>query len=739
MLQNTKSKSLYYILGLSFFTIISIILIVQSTVNYINTKEELQKGVINDINVSSLQLDKSITKFIESYQITEYENLIKNEMYHNSLLAIEIEDYLTGKVMGGKSYKTGFYRDNKLDKIILLEFEDNNYSLENNADYFHKKETLLKNSDNEIVGKMVIYANNYNIEKELKQIIISNIFISFIIYTFISLILYYLIKQVLIDPINKIIISLSYKKDNEIIFNKIDEHSSKEFSFLSNSINNMTKQIQMFNKELKESEFKWQFAVEGNGDGLWDWNVKTSEVFFSKKWKEMLGFKDDEISGSLEEWEKRIHPDDLEQVYKDIQSHIEGKTDIYINEHRVKCKDGEYKWILDRGVIVEKNEKGEALRIIGTHTDITQRKLYEKQMKQALAVFENTHEGIMITNSNNEILNVNSAFIRTTGYTLEEVLNKKPSVLKSSLYPNEFYEQMWEDLQTKGFWQGEITNKNKNGKLYDEYLSINTIKNKNGEIDNFIGIFSDISILKQQEKMLMQQARTSAIGEMIGNIAHQWRQPLSVISTASTGMKLQLEMGINPSTEENLNTLEKINKQAQYLSTTIEDFRGFFTENMSDVTEFDVSETIEKVDELVKDAFKNNFIDVKYDIENELYLEANKNLLMQALINIYNNALDALKIKSIEEKKLLFVSLNKKDSKIVIRIKDNAGGIPSEFIEKVFDPYFTTKHQSQGTGIGLYMTHQIINKQLHGTISVANSTYKYEDKEYIGAEFIITL
>lgn len=525
----------------------------------------------------------------------------------------------------------------------------------------------------------------------------------------------------------------------EVILSKNNDILNNYNESLEAEVKKQTEKLNYQKKQLEDSEFRWKFAVDGNGDGLWDWNIKTSEVFFSKKWKEMLGFKDDEISGSLEEWEKRIHPDDLEQVYKDIQSHIEGKTDIYINEHRVKCKDGEYKWILDRGVIVEKNEKGEALRIIGTHTDITQRKLYEKQMKQALAVFENTHEGIMITNSNNEILNVNSAFIRTTGYTLEEVLNKKPSVLKSSLYPNEFYEQMWEDLQTKGFWQGEITNKNKNGKLYDEYLSINTIKNKNGEIDNFIGIFSDISILKQQEKMLMQQARTSAIGEMLGNIAHQWRQPLSAISTASTGMKLQLEMGINPSTEENLNTLEKINKQAQYLSTTIEDFRGFFTENMSDVTEFDVSETIEKVDELVKDAFKNNFIDVKYDIENELYLEANKNLLIQALINIYNNALDALKIKSIEEKKLLFVSLNKKDSKIVIRIKDNAGGIPSEFIEKVFDPYFTTKHQSQGTGIGLYMTHQIINKQLHGTISVANSTYKYEDKEYIGAEFIITL
>ena len=184
----------------------------------------------------------------------------------------------------------------------------------------------------------------------------------------------------------------------EVILSKNNDILNNYNESLEAEVKKQTEKLNYQKKQLEDSEFRWKFAVDGNGDGLWDWNVKTSEVFFSKKWKEMLGFKDDEISGSLEEWEKRIHPVDLEQVYKDIQSLIEGKTDIYINEHRVKCKDGEYKWILDRGVIVEKNEKGEALRIIGTHTDITQRKLYEKQMKQALAVFENTHEGIMITN-----------------------------------------------------------------------------------------------------------------------------------------------------------------------------------------------------------------------------------------------------------------------------------------------------------------------------------------------------
>lgn len=130
----------------------------------------------------------------------------------------------------------------------------------------------------------------------------------------------------------------------EVILSKNNDILNNYNESLEAEVKKQTEKLNYQKKQLEDSEFRWKFAVEGNGDGLWDWNVKTSEVFFSKKWKEMLGFKDDEISGSLEEWEKRIHPDDLEQVYKDIQSLIEGKTDIYINEHRVKCKDGEYKW-----------------------------------------------------------------------------------------------------------------------------------------------------------------------------------------------------------------------------------------------------------------------------------------------------------------------------------------------------------------------------------------------------------
>jgi diguanylate cyclase (GGDEF)-like protein/PAS domain S-box-containing protein len=134
-------------------------------------------------------------------------------------------------------------------------------------------------------------------------------------------------------------------------------------------------------KALMESEFRWKYAIEGSGDGLWDWNVTDSTVFFSKAWKEMLGHSEDEVGSGLKEWEKRIHPDDKVDTLAAVQAYLDGKTPIYVSEHRVRCKDGNYKWILDRGMVVNRDEDGKPLRLIGTHEDIPERKRLEEQIR----------------------------------------------------------------------------------------------------------------------------------------------------------------------------------------------------------------------------------------------------------------------------------------------------------------------------------------------------------------------
>ena len=162
----------------------------------------------------------------------------------------------------------------------------------------------------------------------------------------------------------------------------LPETNHGEIGELIAAFNNLLRALNERESALAESEFRWKFATEGSGDGLWDWDITNNKVFFSSNWKKMLGYSDDEISNSLNEWQRLVHPDDLDDTMAKVRQHLEGKTPTYVSEHRLLCKDGQYKWILDRGLVVSRDEKGNPLRAIGTHTDITERKHMEELIRQ---------------------------------------------------------------------------------------------------------------------------------------------------------------------------------------------------------------------------------------------------------------------------------------------------------------------------------------------------------------------
>ena len=239
-----------------------------------------------------------------------------------------------------------------------------------------------------------------------------------------------------------------------------------------------------------------------------------------------------------------------------------------------------------------------------------------------------------------------------------------------------------------------------------------------------------------KDKLLTQQSKMASMGEMLENIAHQWRQPLSVISTASTGVLMQKEFKLSNEDKE-IEALNIINDSAQHLSKTIDDFRDFFKPDKDSVL-FSVKDVYYRTFGLLESKFKNRLIEVIEDIE-DVEIFGLDGELIQVIMNILNNARDILETKDDEVKRLIFISIHPVDNEVVISIKDNGGGIPENIINNIFDPYFTTKHQSQGTGIGLYMSEEIVVKHMYGTISVENQEYKYQDIEYTGACFIIKL
>ena len=241
--------------------------------------------------------------------------------------------------------------------------------------------------------------------------------------------------------------------------------------------------------------------------------------------------------------------------------------------------------------------------------------------------------------------------------------------------------------------------------------------------------------LIQKENILNQQSKMAAMGEMIENIAHQWRQPLSLISTAATGAKLRKDFESLSDTDF-YEAMDIINNSAQHLSNTIDDFRNFFS-NEKEASFFDINIPIEKVLYLVSSKLKNRNIEIIKNTQ-EIVILGLVNEFIQVLLNIINNAVDALE-ESDSKKKFIFIDTYKESDNLVLKIKDNAGGIKEEIIDRIFEPYFTTKHKSQGTGIGLYMSNEIIKKHMNGDISVSNKKYLYENTNYNGAEFKIVL
>ena len=252
------------------------------------------------------------------------------------------------------------------------------------------------------------------------------------------------------------------------------------------------------------------------------------------------------------------------------------------------------------------------------------------------------------------------------------------------------------------------------------------------EYTNAIVVYEDNK--RKQEHLLIQQSKIAAMGEMILNIAHQWRQPLSTISTAATGTKLQKEM--NCLSDEQLNTaLTTINDSSQHLSKIIDDFGEFFNSSNNRMSEYNINDILDKTLEIIKAQFIDKNIELVKNIE-EFKLLSIENELIQVLVNILNNAADALTLNK-NERKLIFIEAYQKNNHSYINIKDNAGGIPENIIDRIFEPYFTTKHQSQGTGIGLYMSKEIVEKHLNGKLLVSNKEYVFDEISYVGACFTI--
>jgi len=236
------------------------------------------------------------------------------------------------------------------------------------------------------------------------------------------------------------------------------------------------------------------------------------------------------------------------------------------------------------------------------------------------------------------------------------------------------------------------------------------------------------------QKQVLENTRHIALEELINNIAHQWRQPLSVISTQASSILLQKDLGMI-SDEEIVTCCNSILDSTNFLTNTIENFSNILI-NDSDGQKFNLKNVVDDNVSLIQYSNDEKEQKLLINIENDITIEGSKNQFIQVILHILDNA------KSAEcqyNKKLIFLDAIQENHQIIITIKDNCGGIDDTIIDKIFDPYFTTKHKYIGTGLGLYIVYNIIKNSFRGTVKATNITFEYQNIKYKGANFEIKL
>jgi diguanylate cyclase (GGDEF)-like protein/PAS domain S-box-containing protein len=324
------------------------------------------------------------------------------------------------------------------------------------------------------------------------------------------------------DLFNQTMTLVSLSESDQIhqpIFNKHSQHieiNTTSIEALIHLINITSQEVQEQTSALQQSyqenqalKERMELALMGSHDGIWDWNILDNSVYFSPRWKEIIGYTDKELPNEVSSWNDRIHPDDIEKAWEDVYKNVNGETEYYENIHRLKHKDGHWVWIQDRGK-VQFDEQGKAVRMIGTHTDITEQKEKELQLLHQAQMIQQTHEAVNTTDLKGYISGWNKGSELLFGYKAEEVIGKHISLL----FPKETYEifvKHMPELMKKEEYRTTLSlvKKSKDKVLID--ISLSLLKDNSGSKMGIVGYLRDITERKKTEEALQYQAHHDAL------------------------------------------------------------------------------------------------------------------------------------------------------------------------------------------------------------------------------------
>ena len=503
-------------------------------------------------------------------------------------------------------------------------------------------------------------------------------------------------------------------------------------------------------RQLRDSEFRWKYALEGAGDGVWDWTRGSEAIVFSKRWKEMLGYDDGDIAGLVSEWQRLLHPDDWPAVDAILRAYLDGTDGNYEAEFRMRCKDGSWRWILTRGMAVTRDAAGKPLRMIGTHTDITRSREDADSLRKANArlaaeqrrvqvILDHSHDAFIAVAHDGRITDWNAKAHAMFGWSAQEAVGQDLAAL---IVPHS--ERAAHDAGFERFVRGaeatlnrnviEVTGLHRSGRTIPLELAIAGFPEEAGHaVSAFVRDVSErkqAQLLEADRSRALDEARTAlhhaqkleSVGKLTGGIAHDFNNVLHIIG--GNVQLLQLLSGHDERVKKRLVSVQDAVDRGAKLSSQL---LAFARKQPLQPVAVNALRALRNMDDLLQRAIGEQ-VTISIASEPGLWNSlADPGHLENVILNLAINARDAMPAGGTLKMDLHNVTLRGDlapgwidaipGDYVRLAISDSGTGMPPEVMALAFEPFFTTKPVGQGTGLGLSMAYGFV-KQSGGHIHI---------------------
>ncbi len=465
--------------------------------------------------------------------------------------------------------------------------------------------------------------------------------------------------------------------------------------------------------ERTRAQEQFELAIRGTDAGVWDWNIVTDEVYQSPRWKSMLGFEDHELPTGFGVWESRLHPDDHSRALATFRDYLAGKLDHYELEHRLRHRDGTYRWVLSRGLAL-RDASGRPIRVAGTNLDITSMKLAEEALRESehhfSAAFDDSPIAMDVVDLQGRFVRVNAAYCRMVGYTSDQLVGKH---FRDITYPDDLLPDQ-ESLNqfltgARRTYQTEKRYVRSDGEVVWALLNVTVVANADGKPLHFFGQVQDITQIKRAEQELRQQARelersNQDLDDFAYIASHDLKTPLRGIDNLSKWIADDAKDLLPEASREHL---RKLRQRVARLNRLLDDLLQYSRagHHMGDLAAIQTGSLVRSVVETL--ALPAGFV---VNVADGMpLLKTHKTPLELVFRNLIDNA---VKHHDRAEGRIE-VSAVSKGRVVEFTIRDDGPGIPPEYHERIFRMFQTLKPRDEveGSGIGLAVVKKVVEQQ----------------------------